>query len=137
WMARAEDWPQFRGPGGEGHSTASGLPVQWSETNNVRWKTAIPGRGWSSPAVQGNRIWVTTSTEEGHSLRLVGLDRKTGKVVKDIEVFALEGKIPIHDKNSQASPTPILEGDRVYVHFGSHGTACVRTSGEIVWRTKL
>lgn len=115
----------------------SGLPLTWSETNSVRWKTAIPGQGWSSPAIQGNRIWLTTATEDGHSLRLVALDRSNGEVLKNIEVFKLDGKIPIHAKNSQASPTPILEGDRIYLHFGSHGTACVKKSGEIVWRTKL
>lgn len=132
-----EDWPQFRGPGGQGHSREKNLPVEWSETTNVLWKTAIPGKGWSSPSISGDTIWMTTATDEGHSLRLLGVDQESGKLVKDVEVFRLEGKIPIHQKNSQASPTPIVEGDRVYVHFGSHGTACVRTSGEIVWKRKL
>jgi outer membrane protein assembly factor BamB len=136
-LALFEDWPQFRGPGGQGHSREKGLPIEWSETDNVKWKTALPGRGWSSPSIQGETIWLTTATEEGRSLRLLSIDRATGKIRKDVEIFHLEGEIPVHDKNSRASPTPIVEGDRVYVHFGSYGTACVRTNGEMIWRTKL
>lgn len=136
-IAGAEDWPQFRGPGGEGHSRETGLPYEWSETDNVRWKIQIPGRGWSSPVIAGNRIWLTTATAEGRSLRLLGIGRADGTIRIDVEVFRLEGEIPIHAKNSQASPTPIIEDGRVYVHFGSHGTACVSTKGEVLWRTKL
>ncbi|MFN0170109.1 MAG: PQQ-binding-like beta-propeller repeat protein [Bryobacteraceae bacterium] len=140
WVAMltpAENWPQFRGPGGQGHSSEKGLPFEWSESSGVRWRTAVPGKGWSSPAIQGKHIWLTTATEEGYSLRLIGLDRDSGRILKNVEVFRLNGKIPIHTKNSQASPTPILDGDRIFVHFGSHGTACVRTSGETVWKTRL
>jgi hypothetical protein len=67
----AGDWPQFRGPTGQGHSDEQGLPLTWSETKNVRWKVAIPGKGWSSPVVQADRIWLTTATEEGKSLRAI------------------------------------------------------------------
>ena len=67
----AQDWPEFRGPGGQGHSDERGLPLVWSETKNVRWKVALPGKGWSSPSIQGDRIWLTTATEEGKSLRAV------------------------------------------------------------------
>ena len=136
--AAAEDWPQFRGPGGQGHSRETGLPFEWSERDHVEWKTPIPGRGWSSPSIQGGTVWITTSTEDGRSLRLLALDRKSGALRRDVEVFRLEGPIPVHDKNSRASPTPVVEGDRVYVHFGSYGTAALRTSdGSIVWRTRL
>lgn len=136
-LARAEDWPQFRGPDGQGHSSETGLPVEWSESQHLRWKTPIPGLGWSSPVVQGGRVWLTTATEGGYSLRLVSLDAASGRIVVNVEVFRLSGDIPVHEKNSQASPTPIIEGDRVYVHFGSHGTACVNRSGEVLWRTRL
>jgi outer membrane protein assembly factor BamB len=132
----AEDWPEFRGPTGQGHSRERGLPLTWSETENVRWKAPIPGKGWSSPAVQGDRIWLTTAVEGGRSLRAICLDRKTGQVLRDVEVFRLENPGPVHEKNSHASPTPILEGDYIYLHFGSHGTACLRSSGEIVWKTQ-
>jgi outer membrane protein assembly factor BamB len=132
-----EDWPEFRGPTGQGVSSERGLPLTWSETRNVRWKVAIPGRGWSSPAIQGDRIWLTTATEEGKSLRAVCVDRNTGAILQNVEVFRLKNQGQINAKNSQASPTPVLEGDRVYLHFGAHGTACLTQSGEIVWKTRL
>jgi outer membrane protein assembly factor BamB len=133
----AKDWPQFRGPDGQGHSDEDGLPLQWSETQNIAWKTAIPGRGWSSPVIRGNRIWLTTATDEGKSLRAVALDRETGKLLKNIEIFHLQSPGTINTKNSCASPTPILENDRVYLHFGAFGTACITQSGETVWKTRL
>ena len=134
-LVSAEDWPQFRGPGGEGHAAAQGTPLSWSETTNVSWKTPIAGLGWSSPVIQGKQIWLTTAVDEGRSLRAVSLDQETGKIVHDVEVFAVAEPAGIHSKNSHASPTPILEGDRVYVHYGAHGTACLTTSGELVWKT--
>jgi outer membrane protein assembly factor BamB len=138
----AEDWPEFRGPGGEGHSTERGLPLEWTEaadgsSKNIAWKALVPGAGWSSPAIRGNRAWLTTATDGGRSLRAVAVDIKMGRIVLDIEVFRLTGDIPIHAKNSHASPTPVLDGDYVYLHFGSYGTACLRSSGAIVWRTRL
>ena len=131
------DWPQFRGPTGQGQSDEKGLPLTWSETKNVRWKVAIPGKGWSSPVIQGDRIWLTTATEDGKSLRAVSVDLNTGAILLNIEVFRLKSLGQISSKNSYASPTPVLEGDRVYVHFGAHGTACITQSGEIVWKTRL
>jgi len=132
-----QDWPEFRGPTGQGHSDDRGLPLTWSETKNVRWKTAIPGRGWSSAAIQGDRIWLTTATEEGKSLRAISVDRNAGAILLNVEIFRLKSSGHLNTKNSQASPTPILEGDRVYLHFGAHGTACITQSGEIVWKTRL
>jgi outer membrane protein assembly factor BamB len=135
--ALIKDWPEFRGPTGQGHSDERGLPLTWSENKNVKWKVAIPGRGWSSPAIQGERIWLTTATEEGKSLRAVAVDRNTGAILQNIEVFRLKSAGSINSKNSHASPTPVIEGDRVYLHFGAHGTACITRSGEIVWKTHL
>jgi outer membrane protein assembly factor BamB len=133
----SQDWPEFRGPTGQGYSDERGLPLVWSETKNVRWKVAIPGRGWSSPAIQGDRVWLTTATDEGKSLRAISLDRNTGTVLQNVEVFRLKSLGNLNGKNSQASPTPVLEGDRVYLHFGAYGTACVTQSGEVVWKTRL
>lgn len=133
----SQDWPEFRGPSGQGHSDERGLPLVWSETENVRWKTAIPGRGWSSPAIQGDRIWLTTAADEGKSLRAISVDRNTGAILQNVEVFRLKSQGNLNSKNSQASPTPVLEGDRVYLHFGAYGTACITQSGEIVWKTRL
>lgn len=134
----AEDWPQFRGPSGQGHSTAKDLPQQWSESLNVRWKVPIPGVGWSSPSIIGNRIWLTTATGNGASLRLLSLDASSGRIVLDTEVFQVRDKGPgIHAKNSYASPTAILQGDRIYVHYGFYGTACLNTVGEVLWKQTL
>lgn len=128
------DWPQFRGPDGQGHATAKGLPLRWSETTNVRWKTAIPGLGWSSPVIGNNRVWLTTATEDGRSLRAVGVEVATGKLVHNIEVFRVQQPLHVNAKNSHASPTPVLEADRLYVHFGTLGTACLdTTTGKILW----
>jgi glucose dehydrogenase len=133
----AQDWPQFRGPGGDGHATGSDLAAEWGESKNIRWKASIPGAGWSSPVISGDRIWLTTATKAGTSLRLVSLDKASGKVLLDKEIFAVSDPAKIHAKNSFASPTAIVDGDRLYLHFGMQGTACVRTNGEIVWKTRF
>ena len=128
------DWPQFRGPDGQGHSSATGLPLQWSETTNIRWKVPIPGRGWSSPVLGGGQIWLTTALDDGHSLRALCLEQQTGKLIHNIEVFQIPKPPVINGKNSYASPTPVLEPGRLYVHFGTFGTACIDTStGKILW----
>lgn len=136
-LQAGEDWPQFRGPQGQGHSDATGLPLVWSETEHVKWKTPIPGEGWSSPVILGNQVWMTTATDEGRSLRAVCVDRQTGKLVHNVEVFHRDDAIVKHETNSFASPTPILEGDRVYVDFGTMGVACLEaTTGNIVWQSQ-
>jgi outer membrane protein assembly factor BamB len=138
------DWPQFRGPTGQGHSTESGLPLTWSESTNVAWKAPVPGLGWSSPAVARGRVWLTAAVAgrlaNGSafvSLRALAYDVEGGRPVVDVEVFRLDRPRAIHAKNNFASPTPILDGDRVYVHFGADGTAALGPSGEVIWRTKL
>jgi outer membrane protein assembly factor BamB len=134
----AEDWPEFRGPTGQGHSTERGLPLEWSETKNVVWKVPVPGGGWSSPVVANGRVWLTTATDAGGgSLRLLSYDVATGRVVTDTEVFKVRGSRAPNVKNSRASPTPVLDGDRVYVHFGADGTAAVSTDGKVLWRVVL
>src|SRR5256885_11368078 len=125
--ARTENWPEFRGPDGQGHATEGHLPVEWSTTKNVTWKQAIPGRGWSSAVLQNGRLYLTTAVEAGGdgnlSLRALGLDTATGGTLWNTEIFTLPAG-RIHTKNSHASPTPLIEGDRLYVHFGHQGTAC-------------
>jgi outer membrane protein assembly factor BamB len=135
--AAEENWPEFRGPGGQGQSGAKGLPFTWSPKENIRWKTAIHDHGWSSPVVWVNQIWVTTATEDGKRMFAVGLDRKTGKIVHDIQVFEVASPEHIATVNSYASPTPAIEAGRVYVHYGTYGTACLDTrSGEILWNRR-
>ena len=132
----ADNWPQFRGPGQMGHSDASGLPISWSETQNVKWKTAIPGEGWSSPVIWGDQVWMTTAVNAGKSLRAVCVNRETGAIVHDVEVFSPEAVRPKNAFNSYASPTPVIEEGRVYISFGTYGTACLDTAtGKPVWKT--
>jgi len=134
----AEDWPQFRGLTGQGLSPEKGLPLTWTETQNVRWKTPLPGSGWSSPSIVNNTIWLTTATDNNASLRLLSLDATSGKILSNTEVFRVNDVGPgIHKKNSFASPSAIVQGDKIYVHFGFYGTACVSTKGEILWKQTL
>jgi outer membrane protein assembly factor BamB len=129
-----ENWPQFRGPRGDGTSRAVGLPLTWSESRHVRWKTAIHGRGHCSPVVWDDQVWLTTATEDGHRLFAVCVDRASGRIMHDVLVFAVEHPEPVHTLNSYASPTAVVEAGRVWVHFGTYGTACLDTSsGKILW----
>lgn len=134
------DWPQFRGPAGIGHTETIGLPVNWSESEHVAWKTEIPGLAWSSPVIRGRNVYLTTAVETGEeerSLRLVCLNVDTGELLWNKELFTQSGKVEIHKKNSHASPTPVIDGEHLYVHFGPHGTACTTLGGDIVWKQKL
>ena len=128
------DWPQFRGPAGNGLSDARHLPLAWSETKNVVWKTAVHGRAWSSPVVLGHHVWVTTATPDGRELFAVALDRETGRVVHDLKLFDVAKPQFAHAFNTYASPTPVIEPGRVCVTFGSPGTACLDPeTGRVLW----
>lgn len=135
----ADDWPQFRGPSGQGLAAEQRLPVTWSESTNLLWKSPVSGRGWSSPVVAGQTVWLTSGVEEGGgvSLRALGYDIETGRQVISTEVARLDRSALLNAKNSHASPTPIVEGDRVYVHFGAEGTAALTTAGAIIWRARF
>jgi hypothetical protein len=136
---RAEDWPEFRGPTGQGHSTEHNLPFEWSESRNVLWKAPVPGIGWSSPAIANGRVWLTTAVKDrnGGSLRAIAYDIATGREAVNTEVFHVRSVDPLNPKNSLADATPILDGDRVYVHFGADGTAALTTSGDVIWKTRF
>ena len=138
-QSAVSDWPEFRGPGGQGHSPERGLPLQWGEGKNVAWKTRIAGLGWSTPVVAGGRVWLTTAIEQrGVSLRVLAFDVATGREVVNVEAFNIpSSRREINPKNSWASPTPVIDGDRIYVHFGADGTAALTTSGEIVWKARF
>jgi outer membrane protein assembly factor BamB len=135
-----DNWPMFRGPQNDGHSDATGLPMTWGETEYVVWKTAIHDKGWSSPVVWGDQVWMTTAKADGTQLFAVCVDRKTGEILRDIKLYEQEKQDPAHNpggKNSYASPTPAIEEGRVYIHFGSFGTACLDTkTGEKVWERR-
>jgi outer membrane protein assembly factor BamB len=139
---RADDWPEFRGPTGQGLVAKGSLPIKWSPTTNVAWKKAIPGKGWSSPVVVKERIYLTTavpvadSATRDQSLQALCLDARTGKILWEKEVFRQDGSTAprIHGKNSHASPTALVHGQKLYVHFGHQGTACLDLKGKILWR---
>lgn len=130
----AQDWNEFRGLNGVGHAEFKNVPTEWSDdSSNIVWKTSLPGLGWSSPVISKTDIWLTTAEEDSGKLSVLKLDLKTGKLVDSIVVFEKKlGKI--HKKNSHASPSAIIDGDLLFVHFGEHGTACLKSSGEIVWK---
>ena len=137
--AGAAFWPQFRGPTGDGIAIqGANPPTKWSESENVRWRTEIPGKGWSSPVAWGDSIFVTTATENGLSMSALALDRKTGAVHWNKEVFAnTETQKDFHAFNSYASPTPVLDGQQLYVSFGAYGTAALNpNNGDIVWQRR-
>ena len=135
---RAEEWTQFRGPTGQGHSSESGLPLEWSESRNVVWKTPVPGSGWSSPVVAGGRVWLTTAVKErGTSLRVLAFDVESGREVVNTQVFRARHADPLNAKNTLASPTPVVDGGRVYVHFGADGTAALDAAGQVLWTIRM
>jgi outer membrane protein assembly factor BamB len=145
FQASASDsWPEFRGPWGNGCAaapgdrTVAGLPLHWSETNNIRWKTEIPYRGWSTPVVLGEQVWLTTATVDGHDFYALGLDANSGKILFNEKVFHWDNPEPLGNgasMNCYATPSPAIEPGRVYVHFGSFGTVCLdTTSGKVLWK---
>ena len=130
-----DSWPAFRGPAGDGISDAKNVPTIWDEDTNIRWKVAVHDKGWSSPVVQGDQVWVTTASEDGTDYYAVCLNADTGKVVHDLHLFHDDNPPDIRRFNSFASPTPVLDGGHLYAHFGSHGTACVDTAtGKVLWK---
>lgn len=135
--AENENWPQFRGPDGNGHSDAQGLPLTWSESTHVKWKTPISGKAWSSPVIWGHQIWLTTAPEEGTRLSAICVNRDTGKIEHNLKLFDVVLPQYVHPFNSYASPTPVIEEGRVYVTFGAPGTACVDTkTGKVLWQRR-
>ncbi len=135
------NWPEFRGPTRDGHAAADAkFPTEWSETKNVAWKTPIHGKGWATPVVWGDQIWLTTATEDGKKQSAICIDKSTGKILYDKVLFENEKPRPLsNNRNTYASPSATIEDGRVYVHFGSYGTACIDTNTlETLWtRTDL
>ncbi|MBC8326371.1 MAG: PQQ-like beta-propeller repeat protein [Verrucomicrobia subdivision 3 bacterium] len=133
-LVAADSWWQFRGPHGDGHAKQAALPLNWSETKNVEWKTAIHDRGFSSPVIWGKQVWLTTATADGRKLFGVCVDKDTGKIIYDLHLFDVADPQAITPENTYASPSPVIEKGRVFLHFGTYGTACVETAtGKVLW----
>lgn len=130
--ALSENWPQFRGPNGQGHSSETDLPTRWSRDENIAWFAPVPGDAWSSPIVWGNHVFVTTATEGGASCRVIAIDRLDGSILWDREVFRQE-TLRKERRNTYATPTPTTDGSRVYATFAAGGIAALSFSGEILW----
>ncbi|HLH54261.1 MAG TPA: PQQ-binding-like beta-propeller repeat protein [Verrucomicrobiae bacterium] len=141
-LAAGSDWPEFRGPTEDGHVPATGngsqagIPLNWSETNNVVWKTAIPDRGWSTPVVMNGQVWLTTASVDGHDFFAICVDAESGKIKFNEKLFHCDHPEPLgNNVNAYATPSPVIEPGRVYVHFGSYGTACLDTeTGKVIWQ---
>jgi len=128
-----ENWARFRGPNGQGVSKATGLPVEWSEEENIVWKTDIPGESWSSPIVWGDYIFVTTATDEGKNCHVIAVDRKTGNIRWNKIVFAQEAEQNKHAMNTYATPTPVTDGKTVYAVFSGGSFVALDFDGNIRW----
>ena len=130
----ATEWPEFRGPRGDGHAVSKQLPETWNEQHHVRFKVKVPGLGWSTPVIHGDQVWLTTASPDGHDLRVICLDRNEGHKIHERVLFQIPTPEPRNQLNSYASPSPVIETGRVYVHFGTYGVACLDTAtGVQVW----
>ena len=140
--ASCEDWPQFGGSGAKGISSEKGIPVSWSGKKNVAWKFRLPGSGWSSPVVVDGKVYLSAavvkakSSKETPSLVALSVDCKSGKLLWQTELFAKARSSRRHQKNSHASPTPLVDDGKLYVHFGTNGTACLDLAGKILWKNE-
>ena len=130
------NWPEFRGPTADGHAVDSDLPIEFSQQSS-KWNVKVHGRGWSSPVVWDQQVWLTTATEDGRSMSVLCFDLETGEKIHDKVVFENENPAYCHDLNSYASPTPVLADGKVFVHFGTYGTACLDSAtGEKLWERR-
>lgn len=140
----AAQWPAFRGPNNDGtypprpDGTLHGFPTEWSESKNIVWKTAIPGRAWSTPVVMGDQVWVSNATPDGKKMFGICLDKATGEKIHDFLLFENEDPEPLGNKvNGYGSCSPALDEEQVYFHFGSYGTTALdRKSGKKVWERR-
>lgn len=137
-VSAADHWPDFRGPTGDGHAGSAGVPLEWSESKNVKWKTEIPLLGLSSPIVMDNQVWLTTATMDGHDFYALCVDATTGQILANKLLFHSDDPQSMGNgsrDNSYATPSAVIESGRVYVHFGHFGTACLDTATkEVIWK---
>jgi len=131
----SENWPCFRGPNHQGISSEKNIPTKWSATENVAWKTAIPGQGWSSPVIWNDQVFLTTTTKAGESCRVMSIDRKTGQTLWDREVHRQKIRKK-NERNSFATPTPATDGTAVYSVFSDGTIIAVDFDGRTLRKKK-
>jgi outer membrane protein assembly factor BamB len=132
----AGDWPAWRGPTGQGITTETDLPLHFGADENVKWKVPLPGPGNSTPIVLGRRVFLTQALEKGRLRALLALDRRDGKLLwmRSVEFTDAE---PTHDDNPYASASPVTDGERVIVSYGSAGALAYSLDGQELWRKDL
>lgn len=130
----AGEWANWRGPNGLGISDETNLPVQWGTQKNVAWKSALPGQGTSSAAVFGDRVFITTQTDD-ESLHVLALHAQHGEILWNTKVG--QGKLPAHNLHNMATPTPVTDGHHVWAHFGTGDLVCLNSDGKIIWQRNL
>jgi len=132
---QGSNWSHFRGSNLNGMAASGNLPVNWNDSLNILWKTEVSGKGWSSPVVWGDQIWITSATPEGTEMYALCYSLRSGREIFKIKLFQQDKIYGKHDLNTYATPTPCIEQGFVYVHFGTTGTACLNTSdGSVVWK---
>ena len=135
----ADSWWQLLGPLGNGHfprdqEHAEALPTEWTDRDNIAWKTRVHDRGWSSPVILGDQVWMTTATADGRNLYAICVNKDSGEVVFDKQVFEVDSPQKISVENTYATPTPVVHRNRVFVHFGTYGMACLDAeTAKVVW----
>ena len=134
--ARADNWPAWRGPTGQGFSAEKNLPTKWSATENVKWKVALPDAGNSTPVVWGDKIFLTQATEKGKKRSLLCLSRKDGSTVWE-KTVAFDGKEVIHGTNTYCAASPVTDGERVVAFHGSAGMYCYDFAGKELWKKEF
>jgi outer membrane protein assembly factor BamB len=132
----ADDWPVWRGPRGDGQTAAKSPPLKWSRTENVRWKTPLPGPCNSSPVVCKGRVLLTQAAEKGKRRSVLCIDRADGKVLWQRDTPFVE-KEPTHETNPYCSATPVTDGECVIASLGSAGMVCYDLDGKERWRKNL
>jgi len=133
--AQQDNWTHFRGSNLNGISETKAAPIAWSDSTNIIWETALEGKGWSSPVVFGDQVWVTSATEDGKKMNGICIDLNTGKLRHQILLFQPDSLQPKHSINTFATPTPCIEDGFVYLHFGTYGTTFGSTTdGKVVWK---
>ena len=130
---RSENWSSFRGVNSQGQSAEKDLPVTWTDTNNIAWKTELSGEGWSSPIVYDGTVYITTTTDEGTSCRVVSIDSRTGTTNWATEVHRQKPGAK-RKQNSYATPTPVADGKQIYAAFADGTVVAVDTNGKIAWK---
>jgi outer membrane protein assembly factor BamB len=133
----ASYWPRWRGPSGQGMVNGTNYVDTWSNTENIKWRTPVPGEGHSSPIIWKDHLFLTASRDGGAKVSMLAYDRRDGKLLWETPVPVTGEVEHVYNKNSHASATATTDGERIYASFGTHGVAAFDFAGKIIWHRKL